>query len=257
VKAHNNISRLLKIMDDLRLNCPWDKKQTLDSLKRLTVEETYELNDAIENKNFENIKEELGDLLLHIVFYSKIASEKNHFNFNDVVEKICEKLIERHPHVYGDIEEITEEQVKINWEKIKLKNNKKGLLSGVPKSMPPISKAYRVQDKASSVGFDWEKVDEVFDKIKEEIHELDTALNNKNKNQIEEEFGDIMFSLINYSRHLKIDPDFCLNNSTNKFINRFNSLEEIVKNENKNISDLSLKEMNMYWERVKKLTFRN
>ena len=186
-----------------------------------------------------------------------MCQHEKYFDFYDVVDFLIKKLVDRHPHVYEDVKEISEEQVKINWEKIKLKNNKKGLLSGVPKSMPPISKAFRVQDKASSVGFDWEKVDEVFEKIKEEIDELNTALNNKNKNQIEEEFGAILFSLINYSRHLKIDPDFCLNNSTNKFIDRFNSFEEMVKNENKNISDLSLNEMNMYWERVKKLTFRN
>lgn len=256
-KKKYSIQDLIKIMNDLRTKCPWDKKQTLKSLKNLTIEETYELIDAIEKKDFDNIKEELGDLLIHIVFYSKISSENKYFDFYDVVDFLIKKLIDRHPHVYGDIEEITEDQVKMNWEKIKSKNNKKGLFSGVPKSMPPISKAYRVQDKASSVGFDWEKVDEVFEKIKEEIHELNTALNNKNKKQIEEEFGDIMFSLINYSRHLKIDPEFCLNNSTNKFINRFNFLEEMIKNENKNISHLSLNEMNIYWDRVKKLNFRN
>ena len=181
----NKVSNLLEIINELREKCPWDRKQTLDSLKRLTIEETFELIEAIEKKDFENIKEELGDLFLHIVFYSKISSENKYFDFYDVVDFLIKKLVDRHPHVYEDVKEISEEQVKINWEKIKLKNNKKGLLSGVPKSMPPISKAFRVQDKASSVGFDWEKVDEVFEKIKEEIHEFNTALKSENKNQIE------------------------------------------------------------------------
>jgi XTP/dITP diphosphohydrolase len=227
VKAQNNISRLLKIMDDLRLNCPWDKKQTLDSLKRLTVEETYELNDAIENKNFENIKEELGDLLLHIVFYSKIASEKNHFNFNDVVEKICEKLIERHPHVYGELKLRDEDEVKHNWEMIKKQKTNKSLLSGVPKTLPPISKAYRVQEKVSSVGFDWKKSESVIEKIFEEFNEFQSAIRSKNKNDINDEFGDILFSLINYARHNNIDPEQSLNSSTEKFKKRFNTLEKI------------------------------
>ena len=204
-----------------KIKCLQKQKQTLDSLKRLTVEETYELNDAIENKNFENIKEELGDLLLHIVFYSKIASEKNHFNFNDVVEKICEKLIERHPHVYGELKLRDEDEVKHNWEMIKKQKTNKSLLSGVPKTLPPISKAYRVQEKVSSVGFDWKKSESVIEKIFEEFNEFQSAIRSKNKNDINDEFGDILFSLINYARHNNIDPEQSLNSSTAKFKKRF------------------------------------
>ena len=240
-------------MDDLRLNCPWDKKQTLDSLKRLTVEETYELNDAIENKNFENIKEELGDLLLHIVFYSKIASEKNHFNFNDVVEKICEKLIERHPHVYGELKLRDEDEVKHNWEMIKKQKTNKSLLSGVPKTLPPISKAYRVQEKVSSVGFDWKKSESVIEKIFEEFIEFQSAIHSKNKNDINDEFGDILFSLINYARHNNIDPEQSLNSSTEKFKKRFNTLEKIVETNGVEIKDISEKKLNDFWEKSKKI----
>lgn len=240
-------------MDDLRLNCPWDKKQTLDSLKRLTVEETYELNDAIENKNFENIKEELGDLLLHIVFYSKIASEKNHFNFNDVVEKICEKLIERHPHVYGELKLRDEDEVKHNWEMIKKQKTNKSLLFGVPKTLPPISKAYRVQEKVSSVGFDWKKSESVIEKIFEEFNEFQSAIRSKNKNDINDEFGDILFSLINYARHNNIDPEQSLNSSTEKFKKRFNTLEKIVETNGVEIKDISEKKLNDFWEKSKKI----
>ena len=240
-------------MDDLRLNCPWDKKQTLDSLKRLTVEETYELNDAIENKNFENIKEELGDLLLHIVFYSKIASEKNHFNFNDVVEKICEKLIERHPHVYGELKLRDEDEVKHNWEMIKKQKTNKSLLSGVPKTLPPISKAYRVQEKVSSVGFDWKKSESAIEKIFEEFNEFQSAIRSKNKNDINDEFGDILFSLINYARHNNIDPEQSLNSSTEKFKKRFNILEKIVESNGVGIKDISEKKLNDFWEKSKKI----
>ena len=240
-------------MDDLRLNCPWDKKQTLDSLKRLTVEETYELNDAIENKNFENIKEELGDLLLHIVFYSKIASEKNHFNFDDVVEKICEKLIERHPHVYGELKLRDEDEVKHNWEMIKKQKTNKSLLSGVPKTLPPISKAYRVQEKVSSIGFDWKKSEFVIEKIFEEFNEFQSAISSKNKNDINDEFGDILFSLINYARHNNIDPEQSLNSSTEKFKKRFNILEKIVESNGVEINDISEKKLNDFWEKSKKI----
>jgi len=253
VKVQNNISRLLNIMDDLRLNCPWDKKQTLDSLKRLTIEETYELNDAIVNKNFENIKEELGDLLLHIVFYSKIASEKNHFNFNDVVEKICEKLIERHPHVYGELKIRDENDVKHNWEMIKKEKSNKSLLSGVPKTLPPISKAYRVQEKVSSLGFDWKKSESVIEKIFEEFNEFQSAFSSKNKNDINDEFGDILFSLINYARHNNIDPEQSLNSSTEKFKKRFNTLEKIVESNGGEIKDISEKKLNDFWEKSKKI----
>ena len=231
-------------MDDLRLNCPWDKKQTLDSLKRLTVEETYELNDAIENKNFENIKEELGDLLLHIVFYSKIASEKNHFNFNDVVEKICEKLIERHPHVYGELKLRDEDEVKRNWEMIKKQKTNKSLLSGVPKTLPPISKAYRVQEKVSSVGFDWKKSESVIEKIFEEFNEFQSAIRSNNKNDINDEFGDILFSLINYARHNNIDPEQSLNSSTEKFKKRFENDLKLSPSWTRRIDVLNLIQIN-------------
>lgn len=251
----HKVSELLKIMDDLRLKCPWDKKQSFDSLKRLTIEETYELVNAIEKKDYENIKEELGDLLLHIVFYSKISSENKFFDFNDVVKLLIKKLIDRHPHIYGNIGKVNEKEVILNWERIKQENNKLNLLSGVPENMPPITKAYRVQEKVSGVGFGWERIDGVLEKVKEEIIELTLALESKNKKDIEEEFGDLLFSLINYSRFIDIDPETSLNNSTNKFINRFNNLENLVKDQNKKISNLSSEEMNKYWEEVKQTNF--
>jgi|TARA_B100001093_G_scaffold59690_2_gene50417 XTP/dITP diphosphohydrolase len=251
----HKVSELLKIMDDLRLKCPWDKKQSFDSLKRLTIEETYELVNAIEKKDYENIKEELGDLLLHIVFYSKISSENKFFDFNDVVNLLIKKLIDRHPHIYGNIGKVNEKEVILNWERIKQENNNLNLLSGVPENMPPITKAYRVQEKVSGVGFGWDRIDGVLEKVKEEIIELTLALESKNKKDIEEEFGDLLFSLINYSRFIDIDPETSLNNSTNKFINRFNNLENLVKNQNKKISNLSSEEMNKYWEEVKQTNF--
>ena len=251
----HKVSELLKIMDDLRLKCPWDKKQSFDSLKRLTIEETYELVNAIENKDYENIKEELGDLLLHIIFYSKISSENKFFDFNDVVKLLIKKLIDRHPHIYGNIGKVNEKEVILNWERIKQENNNLNLLSGVPENMPPITKAYRVQEKVSGVGFGWERIDGVLEKVKEEIIELTLALESKNKKDIEEEFGDLLFSLINYSRFIDIDPETSLNNSTNKFINRFNNLENLVKDQNKKISNLSSEEMNKYWEEVKQTNF--
>ena len=251
----HKVSELLKIMDDLRLKCPWDKKQSFDSLKRLTIEETYELVNAIEKKDYENIKEELGDLLLHIVFYSKISSENKFFDFNDVVNLLIKKLIDRHPHIYGNIGKVNEKEVILNWERIKQENNNLNLLSGVPENMPPITKAYRVQEKVSGVGFGWDRIDGVLEKVKEEIIELTLALESKNKKDIEEEFGDLLFSLINYSRFIDIDPETSLNNSTNKFINRFNNLENLVKNQNKKISNLSSEEMNKYWEKVKQTNF--
>jgi XTP/dITP diphosphohydrolase len=251
----HKVSELLKIMDDLRLKCPWDKKQSFDSLKRLTIEETYELVNAIEKKDYETIKEELGDLLLHIVFYSKISSENKFFDFNDVVNLLIKKLIDRHPHIYGNIGKVNEKEVILNWERIKQENNNLNLLSGVPENMPPITKAYRVQEKVSGVGFGWDRINGVLEKVKEEIIELTLALESKNKKDIEEEFGDLLFSLINYSRFIDIDPETSLNNSTNKFINRFNNLENLVKNQNKKISNLSSEEMNKYWEEVKQTNF--
>ena len=240
-------------MDDLRSKCPWDKKQTIQSLKNLTIEEVYELTDAIESENFENLKEELGDLLLHIVFYSKIASEKNKFNFKDVVNDLCDKLIYRHPHIYGDLVVKNEEEVKSNWENLKSKKTKKSILSGIPKKLPTILKAQRAQEKASSVGFDWNSINLVKSKLKEEMKELDAEVNGKNRGKIEDEFGDVLFTLINYSRFLKIDPELSLKKSTEKFIGRFKILEKIIKSKKKNISQIDKNELEIIWEESKEI----
>ena len=247
------LEKLLKIMDDLRSKCPWDKKQTLSSLKNLTIEETYELTEAIENKNFKNIKEELGDLLLHIVFYSKIASEKNEFDFKDVVINLCDKLIYRHPHIYGSLVVNSEEEVKLNWENLKSKKTKKSVLSGIPQKMPIILKALRAQDKASSLGFDWDSIHSVKSKLEEEIDELNIEINKTDKQKIEDEFGDVMFTLINYSRFLKIDAENSLKKSTNKFIGRFKILEKIVKRKKQKINQLNTNDLNMLWNESKKI----
>tara|TARA_A100001011_G_scaffold286321_1_gene296983 strand:- start:1 stop:774 length:774 start_codon:yes stop_codon:yes gene_type:complete len=247
------LEKLLKIMDDLRSKCPWDKKQTLGSLKNLTIEETYELTEAIENKNFNNIKEELGDLLLHIVFYSKIASEKNEFDFKDVVINLCDKLIYRHPHIYGSLLVNSEEEVKLNWENLKSKKTKKSILSGIPEKLPIILKALRAQQKASSLGFDWDSIRSVKSKLDEEIDELNIEINKINKQKIEDEFGDVMFTLINYSRFLKIDPENSLKKSTNKFIGRFKILEKIVKRKKQKINQLDTNELNILWNESKKI----
>ena len=247
------LKSLLNIMDNLRSNCPWDKKQTIQSLKNLTIEEVYELADAIESEDFENLKEELGDLLLHIVFYSKIASEKNKFNFKDVVNDVCAKLIYRHPHIYGDLVVENEEEVKSNWENLKSKKTKKSILSGIPKKLPTILKAQRAQDKASSVGFDWNSINSVKSKLKEEMKELDAEVSGKNRGKIEDEFGDVLFTLINYSRFLKIDPELSLKKSTEKFIGRFNILEKIIKGKKQNISQIDKNELEIIWEESKKI----
>ena len=210
--------RLLQIMDDLREKCPWDMKQTNDSLRQLTIEEVYELSDAILSKNSKEIKEELGDILLHIVFYAKIGSETNDFDIESVLNSICDKLISRHPHIYGDTIADTEEAVKKNWEKLKLKEGRSSILGGVPQSLPSITKAYRIQEKAKQVGFEWENIQDVWNKVEEELDELKVATDNKDILQVEEEFGDLMFSLINYSRFLKIDPDTALEKCNRKFI---------------------------------------
>ena len=247
------LQRLLNIMDDLRSKCPWDRKQTIQSLKNLTIEEVYELTDAIESENFENLKEELGDLLLHIVFYSKIASEKKKFNFKDVVNDLCDKLIYRHPHIYGDLVVETEEEVKLNWENLKSKKTKKSILSGIPKKLPTILKAQRAQEKASSVGFDWNSINSVKSKLDEEMKELNVELNSKNRNKIEDEFGDVLFTLINYSRFLKIDPELSLKKSTEKFIGRFKILEEIIKRKKQKISQIDKNELEIIWEESKEI----
>jgi XTP/dITP diphosphohydrolase len=245
-------SRLLDIMDDLRLKCPWDKKQTLGSLRHLTIEETYELSDAILTMDLPEIEKELGDVLLHIVFYAKIGSETGDFDITSVCEAISNKLIERHPHIYGDLELNSEEEVKQNWEKLKLKEGKKSVLEGVPKSLPSLIKAYRIQDKVAGVGFDWEKDEQVLDKLKEELQELKEEIASNDKDAMEAEFGDVLFSMINYARFLGINPDQALERTNKKFIQRFQYLEEQATSLGKSLKDMSLGEMNVYWEQAKK-----
>jgi XTP/dITP diphosphohydrolase len=252
-KQIESFVRLLDIMDDLRAKCPWDRKQTFESLRHLTIEETYELGDAILDGNKTEIKKELGDLLLHIVFYAKIGSETNDFDMADVAHEICEKLIHRHPHIYGDVKVENEEDVKRNWEQLKLKEGKKSILEGVPKSLPALVKASRIQDKVKSVGFDWEKPEQVWEKVKEEIEELAVEIENKNQDKIESEFGDVLFSLINYARFLKINPEDALERTNKKFIHRFQYLEENANKLDKSLSDMTLEEMNVFWEEAKKM----
>ena len=246
-------NRLLTIMDQLREKCPWDQKQTMETLSHLTIEETYELIDSILDKNMEEIKGELGDLLLHIVFYSKIASETNDFDINDVINSICDKLIERHPHIYGNEIVKDEQDVKRNWEKIKLKNGKKTVLQGVPKSLPAMVKATRIQEKVKGVGFDWDNKDQVFDKVKEEFSELHHEIKKiNNQEKIEKEFGDVLFSMINYARFIGVDPESALERTNKKFIGRFNYLEQEVKTNKMDLMNMSLEEMDLIWDRSKK-----
>ncbi|WP_344927350.1 nucleoside triphosphate pyrophosphohydrolase [Aquimarina addita] len=249
----NALDRLLTIMDELREQCPWDKKQTLQSLRHLTIEETYELGDAILNNDLEEVKKELGDLLLHIVFYAKIGSETQDFDIADVANEICEKLIHRHPHIYGDVQVADEEEVKKNWEKLKLKEGKKSVLEGVPKSLPALVKASRIQDKVAGVGFDWEEPQQVFEKLEEELAELQDEVNAQNQDKIEAEFGDVLFSMINYARFLKINPEDALERTNKKFIKRFQYLEEKAKVNSKSIQDMTLAEMDVFWEEAKRL----
>ncbi len=240
-------------MDDLREKCPWDKKQTIDTLRPMTIEETYELADAITNKDWQNLKEELGDLLLHILFYSKIGTEQNQFTLTDVIEGICNKLIVRHPHIYGDVKVNDEEDVKRNWEKIKLKEGKKtSVLSGVPASLPAIVKAARIQEKAKQVGFEWETKEDVWKKVEEEMGELHEAMATGNTDDIEAEFGDILFSLVNYARFLRIDAEGVLERTNKKFIYRFTKMEQEAKSEGRELTDMTLQEMDAIWNRVKK-----
>ena len=245
-------NRLLDIMDDLREKCPWDKKQTLESLRHLTIEETYELADAILDQDLQEIKKELGDVLLHIVFYSKIGSEKNAFDIADVANSISDKLVERHPHIYGDVSVENEEDVKRNWENLKLKEGKKSVLEGVPKSLPAIVKANRIQDKVAGVGFDWEKPEQVWEKVQEELSELNDEIQKGNTDQVEKEFGDVLFSMVNYARFIGVNPENALEKTNKKFISRFQFLEEAVKKEGKSISEMTLAEMDVYWEESKK-----
>ena len=246
------INRLLTIMDELREQCPWDKKQTIQSLRHLTIEETYELGDAILDNDLQEVKKELGDLLLHIVFYAKIGSETKDFDIADVANEICDKLIYRHPHIYGDVTVANEEEVKNNWENLKLKQGKKSILEGVPKSLPALVKANRIQDKVASVGFDWEEPQQVFEKLKEELEELQHEVSEDNKSQIEAEFGDVLFSMINYARFLNIDPENALERTNKKFIKRFQYLESKAIEIDKPIKDMTLAEMDVFWEEAKK-----
>ena len=243
--------RLVSIMDDLREKCPWDRKQTIQTLRHMTIEETYELTDAITDEDWNGIKEELGDLLLHIVFYSKIGVEQNKFTLEEVINGISEKLIARHPHIYGDVKVNDEEDVKRNWEKLKLKEGKKSILSGVPKSLPATVKAMRLQEKAKQVGFEWENKDQVWDKVEEEIGELKNALNTGVQEQIEDEFGDVIFSLINYARFLQLDAENALERTNKKFISRFTQMEEEAMKQNKNLHDMTLEEMDILWNEAK------
>jgi XTP/dITP diphosphohydrolase len=244
-------NRLLDIMDELREKCPWDKKQTLESLRHLTIEETYELADAILENDLPEIKNELGDVLLHIVFYAKIGSEKKAFDIADVANAISDKLVDRHPHIYGDVVVKDEEEVKQNWEKLKLKEGRSSVLEGVPKSLPALVKANRIQDKVAGVGFDWEEPQQVWEKVQEELAELNEEVKQNNTENIESEFGDVLFSMINYARFIGVNPENALERTNKKFIKRFQFLEEAAKKEGKEISDMSLVEMDVYWEKSK------
>lgn len=245
--------RLLTIMDELRVQCPWDKKQTMESLRHLTIEEVYELGDAILDNDLDEVKKELGDVLLHIVFYSKIGSETKDFDIADVCHSICDKLVDRHPHIYGDVEVKDEEEVTRNWEQLKLKEGKKSVLEGVPKSLPSMVKANRIQDKVAGVGFDWEKPEQVFEKVEEELAELKEEIAAGDTDRIESEFGDVLFSMVNYARFLKVNPENALERTNKKFITRFQYLEEKSAALQKPLKDMTLSEMDVFWEEAKKL----
>jgi MazG family protein len=243
--------RLVKIMDELREQCPWDRKQTIHTLRQLTIEETYELTDAISEENWKDIKEELGDLMLHIVFYSKIGAEQGQFTIPDMINAVCDKLIARHPHIYGDVKVEDEEDVKRNWEKLKMKEGKTSVLSGVPKGLPSMVKAIRIQEKAKQVGFEWENKEQVFEKIEEEINELKEVVQTAEQEKIEEELGDVFFSLVNYARFLQIDADHALERTNQKFIQRFTQMEQEAMSEGKQLTQMSLEEMDGIWNRIK------
>ena len=245
--------RLLTIMDELREQCPWDKKQTMESLRHLTIEETYELGDAILDNDLEEVKKEIGDLMLHLVFYAKIGSETNTFDIADVCNSICDKLIHRHPHIYGDVTVKDEAEVKRNWEKLKLKEGKTSVLEGVPKSLPALVKANRIQDKVAGVGFDWEKPEQVWEKVEEELNEFKVEVAKNDAEAMENEFGDVLFSLVNYARFKKINPENALERTNKKFSKRFQYLESKAKALNKDLKDMTLKEMDIFWEEAKKM----
>ena len=244
--------RLIKIMDDLREQCPWDKKQTIETLRQLTIEETYELADSITDNNWKGIKEELGDLLLHIVFYAKIGSEQNQFTLPEVINGVCEKLIFRHPHIYGDVKVEDEEEVKRNWEKLKMKEGKKTVLGGVPKSLPATVKAMRLQEKAKQVGFEWDNKEQVWEKVEEEKAELFEAIATGDLNKMEDELGDVFFSLINYARFLNLDAENALERTNKKFIDRFNKMELAAQETGKPLQEMTLQEMDAIWNQIKR-----
>jgi len=248
--------RLLNIMDDLRSGCPWDREQTLESLRHLTIEEVYELSDAILENDMDGIKTELGDLMLHLVFYAKIGSEKNEFDIKDILDGIAEKLIHRHPHIYGDVDVVNAEEVKHNWEKLKLKEGKKSVLEGVPQSMPPLVKAYRIQEKVKGVGFEWEYSQQVWDKVQEEMSELKYEVESGgDKDRMEGELGDLLFALVNYARYIGVNPEDALEKTNKKFIRRFQFIETESASDGKNIENMTLEEMDIYWNKAKGLEF--
>jgi len=245
--------RLLNIMDDLRAKCPWDQKQTFESLRHLTIEETYELSDAILKGDKNEIKKEIGDILLHLVFYAKLGSETNDFNITDVINSLCEKMIFRHPHIYSDVTVKDAEEVTQNWEKLKQKEGNKGALSGVPNSMPSLLKALRIQDKARAIGFDWDDPSQVWQKVQEELGELQEEIAANNQIKLEQEFGDVFFALINYARFLKVNPEDALEKTNKKFISRFNYMERKILEQGKALADCSLNEMDVFWNEAKKM----
>jgi MazG family protein len=243
--------RLLKIMDELREQCPWDKKQTIHTLRQMTLEEVYELTEAITEENWKGIKEELGDLLLHIVFYARIGKEKNEFSIEEMIHAICEKLISRHPHIYGNVAVESDEDVKRNWEQIKLKEGKSSILAGVPKALPSLIKAMRLQEKAKQVGFEWETKEQVWEKVEEEIKEMKEAIQDSNPSKVEEEFGDVLFSLVNYARFLKVDAENALELTNKKFLERFTAMEKMATERGQNLNTMNLMQMDSLWNEVK------
>ncbi len=251
MQYNKSLDRLLQIMEELRAQCPWDQKQTIESLRPLTIEETYELCDAIIKKDWNGLKEELGDVLLHLVFYAKIASEQNEFNFNDVIEAVCNKLVYRHPHIYSNVKVSNEQEVKENWEKLKQKERKKSVLSGVPEALPALIKALRIQDKSKQVGFEWDTTAQVQAKVMEELAELNEAMEENNQDHIEEEFGDVLFSIVNLARFLKVDPELALERTNRKFMDRFNKMEIIANERGQSLLDMNLEEMDALWNLVK------
>jgi MazG family protein len=249
---HRSLARLVQVMDELRDKCPWDKKQTIHTLRTQSIEELYELADAITEENWKGIKEELGDILLHIVFYAKIGKEQGKFDLGDVIESVCNKLVARHPHIYDSVQVKDEQEVKQNWEKLKLKEGRQSVLSGVPNALPAIVKAWRLQDKAKQVGFEWDTKEQVYEKVEEELSELQEAIAQNSQESIEDEFGDVLFSLVNYSRFLNIDPEKALDKNNRKFMSRFQQVETMAANKGQLLHELTLQEMDQLWEEAKK-----